>query len=315
MEWRGECGKNGAVQRGMFAGQVADCGVQFSIMFRSPVLQEISALDPVRDHQRMMFLTCRVDFPWDMTRALEMALFRTFCIPTISALLDQTKEFECRAQRRYDDTDIIMSEIMEHGYDSERGLAAIRRMNQLHGRFAISNDDFLYVLSTFVFVPMRWLDLFGWRALLPAEKTAMFHFWREVGRRMNIKDLPEDSAAFEAFSNDYERQHYRFTEANARVGGATRELFASWFAWPLRPLVRRGIHALLDDPLREAFGFPRPGALLRWFLPATMRMRARLLRLMPRRKQPLLRTEMKHRSHPCGYKVSEVGPPDAPGSK
>jgi hypothetical protein len=275
----------------------------------SPVLAEISALDPVRDHQRMVFLTCRTDFPWDMTRALELALFRTFCIPSISALLDRTQEFCLRAQRRYDDTDIIVSEIMEHGYDSERGLAAIRRMNQIHGRFEISNDDFLYVLSTFVLVPIRWLEDFGWRPLLPAEKEAMFHFWREVGRRMNIKNLPEDSLSFAAFSRDYENRYYRFTESNRRVGAATRELFASWFPWPFRPLVRRGIHALLDDPLREAFGFPKPGRFLRWFLSASLRMRARFLRMWPRRKVPLLRTEMKRRSHPCGYAIEKVGPP------
>ena len=277
-------------------------------MFRSPVLSEIRSLDPVRDHSRITFLTCRVDFPWDITRALELALFRTFCIPSISALLDQTQEFACRAQRRYDDTDIIVSEIMEHGYDSERGLAAIRRMNQIHGRFDISNDDFLYVLSTFVFVPIRWIDRFGWRKLLPAERTALFHFWREVGRRMNIKELPESSEAFEAFSSAYERQHYRFTETNQRVGTATRELFASWFPWPLKPLVRRGIHALLDDPLREAFGFPKPGAVLRTLLSAVMRLRACALRLLPRRKKPLLRTEMTRRSHPCGYRIEKIGP-------
>lgn len=277
-------------------------------MFRSPVLPEIRSLDPVRDHSRITFLTCRVDFPWDFTRALELALFRTFCIPSISALLDQTQEFACRAQRRYDDTDIIVSEIMEHGYDSERGLAAIRRMNRIHGRFTISNDDFLYVLSTFVFVPIRWLDRFGWRKLLPSERTALFHFWREVGRRMNIRELPESSGAFEEFSNDYERRHYRFTEANQRVGTATRELFASWFPPPLKPLVRRGIHALLDDPLREAFGFPKPGAIMRTVLPAVMRLRARALRLFPRRKKPLLRTEMSRPSHPCGYHIEKIGP-------
>src|ERR1700742_1145882 len=135
-------------------------------MFRSPVLPEIRSLDPVVDHQRITFLTCRVDFSWDITRALELALFRTYCIPSISALLDKTQEFGCRAQRRYDDTDIIVSEIMEHGYESERGLAAIRRMNQIHGRFEISNEDFLYVLSTFVFVPIRWIERFGWRKLI-----------------------------------------------------------------------------------------------------------------------------------------------------
>jgi hypothetical protein len=107
----------------------------------SRVLSEIESLDPMRDHQRIVFLSCRVDFPWDTTRALELALFRTFCIPSISALLHRTQEFERRAQKCYDDTDIIVSELMEHGYDSERGRAALRRMNQIHGRFVISNED------------------------------------------------------------------------------------------------------------------------------------------------------------------------------
>src|SRR5262245_8925978 len=70
-------------------------------MLRSPVFAEIEKLDSVRDHQRIAFLTCRVDFPWDTTRALEFALFRTFCVPAISTLLDKTQEFGKRAQKRY----------------------------------------------------------------------------------------------------------------------------------------------------------------------------------------------------------------------
>ena len=67
-------------------------------MLRSPVLAEIERLDAVKDHQRIAFLTCRVDFPWDTTRALEFALVRTFCVPAISALLDKTQEFGKRPQ-------------------------------------------------------------------------------------------------------------------------------------------------------------------------------------------------------------------------
>jgi hypothetical protein len=132
-------------------------------MLRSRVLPEIESLDPVKDHQRIVFLSTRVDFPFDTTRALEFALFRTFAVPTIGGLLDRTQEFERRAQKRYDDTDLLVSALIEHGYDSERGRRAIARMNALHGRSAIRNEDFLYVLSTFVFEPIRWNARFGWR--------------------------------------------------------------------------------------------------------------------------------------------------------
>src|SRR5438874_7661916 len=144
------------------------------------ILQQIRVLDPERDHQRIVFLSTRYEFPFDTTRALEFALFRTFCVPAVSALLDRTGEFFTRAQKRYDDTDIIVSELMEWGYDSERGKRALRRMNQLHGRFEIGNNDLLYVLSTFVFEPIRWNARFGWRVMCEQERLAMFYFWREV---------------------------------------------------------------------------------------------------------------------------------------
>jgi hypothetical protein len=284
-------------------------------MRQSRVLPEILTLDPVNDHQRIVFLSTRYDFPFDTTRALEFALFRTYAVPSVAALLDRTGEFRARPQRRYDDTDIIVSELMEWGCDGDRGRRALRRMNQLHGRFDISNDDYLYVLSTFVYEPVRWNARFGWRPLCERERLGYFHFWRAVGGRMGIKEIPADYDAFEQFNRDYEQRHFRYTEASRRVGTATRELFAGWFPAPLRPLVRDAIHAMLDDPLRDAFGFPRPSAPMRRLAPAVMQARAGLLRHLPARRTPSYRTGMKHRAHPNGYVIEELGPPDGDGSE
>lgn len=258
----------------------------------------------------MVFLSCRQDFPFDTTRSLEFALFRTFCAPGISTLLDSTKEFEHRAQKRYDDTDILISEIMEHGYDSERGRRAIKRMNALHGRFAIAKDNFLYVLSTFAFAPIRWNERFGWRRMIEKERLALFHFWRAVGHRMNIHDIPECYADFEQFNLDYEKRHHRYNEANHRVGLATRNLFMSWFPSFTRPFVRHVIHAMMDESLLEAFGFPKPSPWLRRLTESSLQWRARLLRLLPRRTRPLLRTRMKRSSYPCGNQIEKIGPPE-----
>src|SRR4029079_16871667 len=122
-----------------------------------------SSSDPRRDCAQIARELARVAFPWDTTRALELALFRTFASPRIGGLLHTTGEFAARAQKRYDDTDLIVSEILENGFDSERGGRAIARMNALHGRFKIRNEDFLYVLSTFVVEPIRWKAPLGWR--------------------------------------------------------------------------------------------------------------------------------------------------------
>src|SRR5438309_1344814 len=225
---------------------------------RYAVLHMIQRLDPERDHQRIVFLSSCHDFPFDTTRSLEFALFRTFCVPSVSTLLDRTGEFRQRSQKRYDDTDIIVSELMEWGYDSDRGQRALRRMNQLHGRFAIANEDFLYVLSTFIYEPIRWNARFGWRPMCEQERLSMFYFWREVGRRMNLKELPSDYDAFERYNRAYELQHYHYTPANQRVGSATRDLFLNmflrWFPAPLRRLARPAMYAMMDEPILAAFG-------------------------------------------------------------
>jgi hypothetical protein len=280
-------------------------------MSRYAILRTIQSLDAEKDHQRIVFLSSCFDFPFDTTRALEFALFRTFCVPSISALLDRTGEFEKRAQKRYDDTDIIVSELIEWGYESERGRRALRRMNQQHGRFTIANEDFLYVLSTFIYEPIRWNARFGWRPMCDTERLGYFYFWREVGRRMNIKDIPPDYETFEAFNRHYESRCYRLTETNRRVGTATRELFVSWFPGPCAPLVRRAIHSLLDDSLIEAFGFPPPSPMMRRLVPAALRLRSKLAAWLPARRRPRLRTEMGHPSYPKGYIIEELGPPAA----
>jgi len=69
-------------------------------MSRYAVFQAIQKLDPEKDHQRIVFLSSCYDFPFDTTRALEFALFRTFCVPSIAALLDRTGEFQKRPQKR-----------------------------------------------------------------------------------------------------------------------------------------------------------------------------------------------------------------------
>jgi uncharacterized protein (DUF2236 family) len=275
---------------------------------RDEILQEIQRLDPVDDHQRIAFLTSLHEFPWDTTRSLELALFRAFAVAKGTALLAGTGEFTTRTQKRYDDTVLILAEILEHGYDSDRGKAALRRMNQMHGRHAIPNDEFLYVLSTFVFEPIRWNERFGWRPLLEKEKLASFEFWRQIARRMAIKDLPEDYAAFERYYDDFAREHYRFAPENRALAVATRDLFLGWYLpKPLWPIGRPLVHAMMDDDLLAAVGLSRPHPLVRRLVEGAVRMRGRIVRRMPPRRTPRLITERHHPTYPQGYTIEELG--------
>ena len=99
---------------------------------RFDVLRRIEALDPARDCAEIYRLMGTREFPWDMTQALSFALFRTYAVPSIGALLARTGELTERTQKRYDDTVLILDAVLEHGTDSRQGRPAIRRMNQMH---------------------------------------------------------------------------------------------------------------------------------------------------------------------------------------
>ncbi len=278
-------------------------------MRRFDRLRQIQALDPVRDHVKIQHLSTGYEFPWDTVRALEIALYRTYCVPGISALLDRTGEFHHRTQRRYDDTALIVAEMCEWGYENGRGRQALERMNFIHGHFKIANEDYLYVLSTFIYEPIRWIDNFGWRKLCEQEKLGTYYFWCEIGKRMGIKNIPPTYEDFERYNRDYERDKFRFAETNQRVGSATRDLFASWFPRLFAPMVRHGIYAMLDEPMLEAFGFPRPFGFMPPLARSALKMRGKFVRFLPPRKQPHFFTDIPNRTYPHGYEIAELGPP------
>src|SRR5690348_18383989 len=110
----------------------------------------LSRRDPDVDYHEIYRQLATLEFPWDIYQALSFALFRTYAVPSIGELLDRTGEFTQRVQKRYDDTGILLEEIQEHGLSHPRGRSAVRRINQMHARFDISNDDMRYVLATFI---------------------------------------------------------------------------------------------------------------------------------------------------------------------
>lgn len=256
----------------------------------------------------ILFRLSAYDFAWDIERALEFALFRTYAVPSISGLLVRTGEFEARTRKRYDDTELILSEIVENGPDSARGAEALARMNAMHGAYRIANGDMLYVLSTFVFEPIRWVDRFGWRKMTGDERRAAFVYYVDLGRRMGIADLPADIEAFEAYNRDYEARHFRFAESNARIAGVTTDLLLGFYLpRALVPLGRPGVAAMMDPPLRRAMGVGDPPRWLERLMIGALKVRAGALRLLPRRRRPKLITAQKRPSYPGGYLVRDLG--------
>jgi hypothetical protein len=277
-------------------------------MRESRYLAELRRCDPVRDADRIVFVDAAIEFPWDTQRALELAFYRSFAVPSIARLLASTGEFERATQRRYDDTRILICAFCEFGLDSDLGRRAVRRMNQIHARFDIAGDDFLYILSTMAFEPIRWNARFGRRPLIEVERLGTFHFWRRVGRHMGIRAIPDDYDAFERFNVEYERDRFAYTDEGRRVAVATREMFLDWFPALPKRIGRPLVHALLDERLLDALGLPRPSQRLRAAVETAVRARSRAVSHLPPRRRPRLRTLERHRSYPNGFRVEEVGP-------
>jgi hypothetical protein len=265
-------------------------------------------LDPERDYQEIYRVVLTREFPWDMNQALSFALFRTYAVPSIGRLLDQTGQFEHDTQRRYDDTALLLDEPSLHGLDSDRGRRAIRRINQMHGAYDISNDDMRYVLSTFVVVPKRWLDDYGWRPLSPVEVRASVRYYIELGRLMGIKDVPDTYDGFDNLLTSYEAEHFAYDEGARRVADATMHLLGTFYpAFMARPMDLFS-RALMDDPLLEAFHYDKPPGPVVRAARGGLRARGRAERLLPARRKPKTVADNRRiRSYPDGFDIERLG--------
>ena len=126
--------------------------------------------------------------------SIEVALFKTFTVPTVSKILLSTREFEKAPLRRAEDTELILSEIIdvfpriqnqlmknqvvttkEKIKQYERAELSIHRLNELHGKYPILNDDYIFTVALFVDEPIRWINTFEWRPLDIREINVRIH--------------------------------------------------------------------------------------------------------------------------------------------
>lgn len=68
----------------------------------------------------------------------------------------------------------------------------------------------------------------------------------------------------------------------------------------------------MDPPLLDAFGFPAPPRWLRGVMEGALKMRARAIRLLPKRTFPHFVTKQPNRTYPNGYELEALGPPSPP---
>ncbi|MEV4760537.1 oxygenase MpaB family protein [Micromonospora sp. NPDC049559] len=276
-------------------------------------LRRIRSLDPERDYLEIYQIMLRQEFPWDARLGLNLAFNRAFSIPAVAALLVSTGELTGRTRKRIDDTGLLMYEMVLNGFEHPRGRAAVRRVNQLHRPYDIPNDEYLYILAALVVVPLRWLDRYAWRRPSEHERRAVCRYYRELGARMGIREIPDSYPAFEAWFDAYDDAHLRYSDEAAAIERGSRSLMLGRIPRPLAPLGNALVSAMYDERLRRATGVARPPAAVRAGLHLGLRARALLLRRFGRpRAVPLFADGVRTRTYPDGYHISRLGPDGNP---
>ena len=277
-------------------------------MGRYSRLRRIESLDPAHDFDEIFGLVTQYEFPWEYVQGTSIAFMRDFGVPSISALLDRTRQFEEHGQKRYDDTILLGYEATVETLESSRGRDAVRHLNRIHGRYDIPNDEFVYVLATTIVGPKRWIDAYGYRPLHPHEVESMHRVTTRFGELMGITGLPASYEGYERFLDAYEARRFAYAPQNRRVAEASIRIVTGWYPRFLRPLVRRVTIALLDEPLRVALGLPRQPAWLTATLESTLRLRGRVVRRMPPRPESRPYLHDASRTYPFDYSLSALGP-------
>ncbi|MBO0768756.1 MAG: DUF2236 domain-containing protein [Solirubrobacterales bacterium] len=228
---------------------------------------EVARLDPERDNERIAHLTAEVRYGDPLLVALlyTVAFCRQMAVPSIARVVHRggASPIMVATRKRNDDTLMLFGEFMRSGHSSPRGRAAITRMNEIHARFPIDQDQMLYTLASLTFEQERIPRGLGLDPLSETEKLANFYFWREVGRLAGIEQRPETYEAYWEWTRSYEASHWGYSDGGRAVVDAMIADFVSRVPRALARPARGLLLAAMEDDLLDVFGLEHPDAAVR----------------------------------------------------
>jgi len=276
-------------------------------------LRQIETMDVEQEFEAIYRLTSMVELPWEFRFGWNLAFYRSFAVPRMAVLLAETGEIENQTMKRARDTGLMMYELFEQGLDHPRSREVIRRLNRMHHRWDIEQDDYRYILTTFAVVPTRFAERFGWRPVSALELDATHRFYTELGRRMGIRSIPGSYAAMADFLDEYEAREVRYSPQGARLTGRTLPFLASRLPGPLRKRTAEVAGEFLDPRLCAALGLPAPRRTTQAVVRGALAGRRAVVRRQPPDDGSWFTPGMASDTYPDGYQLSELGPVRTPG--
>jgi hypothetical protein len=227
------------------------------------IRRRIAALDPVEDNEEAARLTFEVLYgdPIGVHAALLVGFSRQVAVPGIARVIYRGGGGETLRDvaRRIDDTLTLFGAFFHWGYSSPQGRAAIARMEQIHSRFAITDEQKRYTLATLIFEGERIGRHLGFNPFTASEREVIWRFWCGVAEQMPLGGLPPTAGELWRWMLEYEREHWRYTDDGRHVVDRFFEDWTTrWFPRPARGLGRQILLALMDEDLRAVLHLEDP---------------------------------------------------------
>ncbi|KAI0147192.1 hypothetical protein GGR57DRAFT_262906 [Xylariaceae sp. FL1272] len=251
-----------------------------------------------------------LEFPAVFSGSIFFALFKTYGIPSISSVLNSTRQLSASstASKRAADTGILMTEVVLNPPCSGRAIDGVARMNYLHGLYRksgkISDDDMLYTLGLFALEPIRCTAMYDWRSLTDVEQCALGVFWKDMGEAMEISydqlqpfvSLEFDDGlawldALQEWCNRYETAHMVPAVSNRDVSKATLDITVSNIPVRLRKFAVKAVATTLEPRLQKAIMMHEPSAIYSLVISAVLRFRRNFVRYLCLPRPPWLREQ------------------------
>jgi hypothetical protein len=231
---------------------------------------------------KIMHLSMLYDCPFIFGFSGQFSLLKTFAIASGTDLLVRTRQLSTGTNvgRRINDTALITTEFVVGSMDGERGSRALAKMNWIHRQYGdkITQPEMLHTLSVNILEAIRWVNTYEWRALTDLEQVAIFTYWREIGNRMGIQDIPPTIEKLAVWSEEYEKTAMVYSDNNRKCADASTEFFLKNVSPALRPFFQQVTYALLEERTRNALGYPAPSPRVQSLVNGFFRLRALVVR-------------------------------------
>lgn len=273
--------------------------------------ERIAALDPERNYFEIFRFMATRDLGWEHRSGLNLAFYRIFAVPHMAKLLVHTGHIQAAPIKRTYDTGLLMYDLSYHGPEHPRGREVIRKINAMHRRWDIANEDHLYVLSAIAVLPLRFMDDFGWRSPTRQERQANFAFYRRVGELLGIRELPSTGAEFERLFDEYEAKQLAFSDEGRQLFRATQTVVADWFPGPLGVLADPFTKVILGDEVSRCLGQTPAPTWTRGLVRGALTVRRLAIRHTPIESRSLITPGDPVGPYESGYALDVLGAEEA----